>query len=214
MTALRKYNEEPPEFWPRDGRTRIYLQRSGLYGVRILPGETYATADPKEAIVTVLGSCVSACVRDPATGFGGMNHFMLPESETGVWGDGLSAAARYGNFAMEALINLVLKAGCPRSRLEIKLFGGANFTAGPAMIGRKNSDFALRYLAEEGLAAIAAGLGGYMAAGYTTTQLPARLRGYFSRRPAKSVWWKRSANMGRLCRQRPSKAAPSFSIER
>jgi len=132
MTALRKYNEEPPEFWPRDGRTRIYLQRSGLYGVRILPGETYATADPKEAIVTVLASCVSACVRDPATGFGGMNHFMLPESETGVWGDGLSAAARYGNFAMEALINLVLKAGCPRSRLEIKLFGGANFTAGPA----------------------------------------------------------------------------------
>ena len=43
---------------------------------------------------------------------GGMNHFMLPESSTGQWGDQLSAAMRYGNFAMEALINAVLKSGC------------------------------------------------------------------------------------------------------
>ncbi|MGO9546157.1 MAG: chemoreceptor glutamine deamidase CheD [Rhodomicrobium sp.] len=158
MRALRKSREM--QAGRDDGRTRILLKHSGLLGVRILPGETYMTADPDEVIVTVLGSCVSACIRDPATGLGGMNHFMLPESETGKWGETLSAATRYGNFAMEALINSILNSGCAKSNLEIKLFGGANFTAGPSMIGRKNSEFALRYLAVEGLRAVATDLGG------------------------------------------------------
>ncbi len=128
--------------------------------VRVLPGETYTTARKDEVIVTVLGSCVSACIRNPRSGIGGMNHFMLPESATGQWGEGLSAAMRYGNFAMEALINAVLKSGCARPDLEIKLFGGASFTNGPSMIGQKNSDFALRYLKEEGLRVAAMDLGG------------------------------------------------------
>jgi chemotaxis protein CheD len=126
----------------------------------LLPGETHTTSDPDETIVTILGSCIAACVRDPKTGMGGMNHFMLPESETGLWSDPMSAATLYGNFAMEMLINSVLGMGCPRSRLEIKLFGGANFTEGPAMIGKKNADFVLRYLSNEGLRIAAADLGG------------------------------------------------------
>jgi chemotaxis protein CheD len=89
-----------------------------------------------------------------------MNHFMLPESATGQWGEQLSAAMRYGNFAMEALINAILKSGCARPDLEIKLFGGACFTSGPTMIGQKNGDFALRYLKEEGLRVVAMDLGG------------------------------------------------------
>ena len=108
----------------------------------------------------MLGSCVAACIRDPGSGLGGMNHFMLPESVTGQWGDELSAAMRYGNFAMEALINAILKSGCMRRDLEIKLFGGASFTSGPSMIGQKNGDFALRYLKEEGLRVVASDLGG------------------------------------------------------
>ncbi len=108
----------------------IFLQQFKAHAVRLLPGETYTTGKSDEAIVTVLGSCVAACIRDPRTGFGGMNHFMLPESTTGQWSDQLSAAMRYGNFAMEALINAVLKSGCSRRDLEIKLFGGANFTQG------------------------------------------------------------------------------------
>lgn len=135
---------------------------NGIRSVRILPGETYTTSHADEAIVTVLGSCVSACIRDPRTGLGGMNHFMLPESVTGQWGEGLSAAMRYGNFAMEALINAILKSGCAKSELEIKLFGGANFTTGVTMIGQKNSDFALRYLKEEGLRLAAYDLGGVL----------------------------------------------------
>jgi chemotaxis protein CheD len=142
------------------GKRGIFLQEFGAHAVRILPGETYTTVRKDEAIITVLGSCVSACIRDPRSGLGGMNHFMLPESATGQWGDELSAAMRYGNFAMEALINAVLKSGCLRRDLEIKLFGGASFTSGPSMIGQKNGDFALRYLKEEGLRVAASDLGG------------------------------------------------------
>lgn len=160
MTALRKHRVTPQEEAGLDYPGRRIYGENGAFRTRLLPGETHVTGDPGETIVTVLGSCVSACIRDPRTGYGGMNHFMLPESETGIWGDGLSAAARYGNFAMEALINAVLKAGCARSNLEIKLFGGANFTNGPTMIGKKNSDFAIRYLANEGLRVTAADFGG------------------------------------------------------
>jgi chemotaxis protein CheD len=140
-------------------RAAIFDNRFNAYSVRVLPGDFYTTAQADEMVVTVLGSCVAACVRNPATGFGGLNHFMLPESETGQW-DGMSAATRYGNFAMEALINEVLKSGCVRRELEIKLFGGANFTAGPSMIGQKNADFAMRYLENEGCRVIAHDLGG------------------------------------------------------
>jgi chemotaxis protein CheD len=88
-----------------------------------------------------------------------MNHFMLPESETGQWGAS-SAAMRYGNHAMEMLINTVISSGCPRHRLEIKLFGGANVTGGTSGIGDQNAEFILRYMKNEGLAIAAMDLGG------------------------------------------------------
>lgn len=127
--------------------------------VRVLPGACYVTGAKDEMIVTILGSCVAACVRNPHTGFGGLNHFMLPERTTSG-DDNASAAMRYGSFAMEMLINKVLKSGCTREDLEIKLFGGANVTSGPTLIGEKNAEFALRYLEREGLKLSARDLGG------------------------------------------------------
>ncbi|MCG8490432.1 MAG: hypothetical protein MI743_02350, partial [Sneathiellales bacterium] len=112
-----------------------------------------------EVLVTILGSCVAACVRDPGSGLGGMNHFMLPESNTGNWGT-VSATMRYGNFAMETLINEILKTGCTRERLEIKLFGGGNVTPGNVRVGDMNGQFALNYLKYEGFAPRAHDLGG------------------------------------------------------
>lgn len=127
--------------------------------VRVLPGDFYVTGEAGITIVTILGSCVAACVRDPFTGFGGLNHFMLPEGETGEW-NGVGAAFRYGNFAMEALINAVLKSGCARHNLEVKLFGGANMHGTTAGVGAKNALFARRYLEMEGIPLAAADLGG------------------------------------------------------
>jgi chemotaxis protein CheD len=111
--------------------------------------------------VTVLGSCVAACIRDPWAGIGGMNHFMLPNSRGDKWnGDGQSS--RFGNFAMEKLINELLKAGCSRGSLEIKVFGGGNVTDMQSAIGTENSRFIIDYLEAEGLRCAAQDLGGQL----------------------------------------------------
>jgi len=136
------------------------IEQTALYHkVRVLPGDTRTVSEPEQTLVTILGSCISACIRNPRTGFGGMNHFMLPQSDTGQW-NGASAALRYGNFAMEALINMVLKSGCSRQELEIKIFGGANLGFHSARVGTKNVDFVRQYLRTEGLAVSASDVGG------------------------------------------------------
>jgi len=124
--------------------------RDEMKRIRIGPGDHYVTSRDDELIVTVLGSCVAACIRDPLAGVGGMNHFMLPASSTGLWG-AASASMRYGNFAMERLINDILCRGGLRGRLEVKVFGGgAMFTGGP-MIGHQNADFVEAYLRAESM---------------------------------------------------------------
>ncbi len=134
---------------------RYWDRRNEVFAAKILPGEYYVTRDG-EMISTVLGSCVSACLRDPVSRVGGMNHFMLPassESSPAHWeGTSVSAATRYGSFAMEHLINDVLKHGARRERLEIKLFGGGRVLKAMTDIGNKNIEFAHSYLRREGLA--------------------------------------------------------------
>jgi chemotaxis protein CheD len=138
---------------------RFFDNASGRWMVKVLPGEYYITSDPEEVLVTILGSCVSACIRDPRAGIGGMNHFMLAQGQADAWG-GDANSTRYGNFAMEKLLNELLKAGCSRSALEIKVFGGGNVIQSRIQIGTQNSDFVLRYLAMEGLVCAAQDLRG------------------------------------------------------
>lgn len=131
-----------------------------MYAAKLLPGEYYVTAE-RETIVTVLGSCVSACVRDPVFGIGGMNHFMLPHGQgNGSWEEaGLGASTRYGSFAMEQLINDILKHGGSRKNLEIKLTGGGRILAQLTDIGRRNIEFIEQYVRTEGLPVLARDLG-------------------------------------------------------
>lgn len=138
---------------------RIYDAANAIWMVKMFPGEFYVTRKTDEMLVTVLGSCVSACIRDPAAGVGGMNHFMLPHHKSGAWGDD-SKSARFGNFAMEKLINELIKAGCSRERMEVKVFGGGNVTDSTNAVGSDNAAFVLRYLAVEGLDCAAQDLGG------------------------------------------------------
>jgi chemotaxis protein CheD len=139
---------------------RYWDDQHGMYAAKLLPGEYYVTAEP-ETIVTVLGSCVSACVRDPVFGIGGMNHFMLPASQgNGSWeSGGVSASTRYGSFAMEQLINDILKHGGARKNLEVKVTGGGKILAQMTDIGRKNIEFVEKYLSTEGLKVLARDLG-------------------------------------------------------
>jgi chemotaxis protein CheD len=127
--------------------------------VHLLPGEFYVTRSD-EFVTTVLGSCVSTCIHDPLAGIGGMNHFMLPEDPTA---DQAGNALRYGGFAVERLINELLKLGAARVRLEVKIFGGGQVIAGTSDIGTSNVDFEHQYLAEEGLPIVAQDVGGQVA---------------------------------------------------
>ncbi|HUN69880.1 MAG TPA: chemoreceptor glutamine deamidase CheD [Burkholderiales bacterium] len=132
--------------------SRYFDPSFGADAAKILPGGFHVT-DEDMLLVTVLGSCVAVCLRDSTNGVGGMNHFMLPEGGSGT----ASASARYGAYAMELLVNEVLKLGARRERLEAKVFGGGAVLADLASlnIGERNAEFALGFLRTEKMAVAA-----------------------------------------------------------
>lgn len=135
---------------------RYYDRHFDRTAVKILPGEYYATSE-QNMIVTVLGSCVSVCLRDPTAKLGGMNHFLLPGGDEVGANSILSESARYGTYAMEVLINEMLKLGASKSRLEAKIFGGGNVMQGLTMgnVGERNAEFVLHFLKTEGIPVLA-----------------------------------------------------------
>lgn len=163
MSDRRKMPRESKDRRRRSALDRgrgYYDSRFGATILKVLPGDYRMSHASDEILATVLGSCVSACIRNPRSGFGGMNHFMLPTGQDpSSWG-GLEAAFRYGNFAMEKLINEVLKSGCSKKDLEIKLFGGANVSSILSDVGERNIKFVRQYMANEGLKISAEDLGG------------------------------------------------------
>lgn len=133
--------------------TTLYFDRTfDCNAAKISPGEYYFT-DQDMLIVTVLGSCVSACIRDYVTGVGGMNHFMLPDSAKADNDNPVSESMRYGTYAMEVLINQLLKNGARHENLEAKIFGGGNVLSSftTMNVGDRNADFVRRFLKEEGI---------------------------------------------------------------
>ena len=115
--------------------------------VKVLPGEYFVHSEDL-LIMTTLGSCIAACLWDRNARVGGLNHFMLPE---GGALDATSTGGRYGSYAMELLINELLKRGASRGALEAKVFGGGQVIAGMATmnIGERNTSFVLDYLKTE-----------------------------------------------------------------
>jgi chemotaxis protein CheD len=155
--------EQPPVLPQFAHLQRFWDPESEHWMAKILPGEYYVTRNV-EAISTVLGSCVSACVRDPVRNVGGMNHFMLPEDQCvgpNNWLDpAVGLATRYGSYAMESLINDLLKLGARRERLEIKLFGGGRILSGITDVGGRNIEFIRNFMRLEGYPIAAEDLGG------------------------------------------------------
>ena len=143
---------------------RYYDKNRKIVVAKILPGEFYVTKQD-EAISTVLGSCISACIWDTKMHIGGMNHFMLPIKGDNVghngWQNNNNYTCRYGLWAMEYLINEILKYGGSRNNLEVKLFGGGrvmkNFTSD---VGAQNIMFAQEYLQNEELPVVSSDVGG------------------------------------------------------
>lgn len=134
--------------------TNLYFDRHfETQAAKVLPGEYYVTRR-EMVLVTVLGSCVTACIRDGDLGMGGMNHFMLPEETRS---DMVSSSARYGTYAMEVLINHLLKLGARRNRLEAKVFGGGAVLESlvSSNVGTRNAEFVLNYLKTEKIPVVA-----------------------------------------------------------
>lgn len=155
----------PPQALPGfDHIGRFYDPVHHMMTAKILPGELYVTTHD-EAIVTVLGSCVSACIWDRRAGIGGMNHFMLPTTgdQTRVADFAhASEAARYGTFAMEALINAILKFGGRRAALQIKIVGGGCVLRGATDVGARNIEFVREFIRNEGLDVVGEHVGGVL----------------------------------------------------
>lgn len=144
------YQQQMPACLPGFERiNRYWDRRHNAFVAKILPGEFYVSRQP-EFIATTLGSCISACIWDEKFGIGGMNHFMLPLTAQAAhqvtWGNLPSDATRYGNYAMEHLINELLKNGANRKLLKAKVFGGGAVLKQGGDVGDRNADFVLDYL--------------------------------------------------------------------
>lgn len=144
---------------PTQMLSRYFDQRFDLWVVKVFPGTQYVSNEADEMLVTTLGSCVSACVRDTRTGMSGMNHFMLPGNGNADWdGDGFSL--RFGDFAMESLLNTFYSMGARKQDLIVKLFGGGNVTNFKSLIGDRNAEFAVNFLTNENIEVTSSDLGG------------------------------------------------------
>lgn len=159
---MRNYEVGRPSIPGFEAITRYWDKENDIITAKLLPGDYYVTKE-NEMITTVLGSCVSACIRDAVSGIGGMNHFMLPETSKSRLNSRdesvVGTALRYGNYAMEHLINTILQYGGKRKNLEVKLFGGGKIIATLGDVGSRNIEFVLDYVDTEALKLISHDLG-------------------------------------------------------
>lgn len=128
---------------PGEASFFFFDQHFKYAAVKVLPGEFFVS-DEDLLIMTVLGSCIAACIWDSRLRIGGMNHFMLPEG-------GADTSGRYGSYAMELLINELIKRGSMREYMQAKVFGGGAVISGMTSmnVGERNTQFVLDYLATE-----------------------------------------------------------------
>ena len=135
---------------PRPGEASFFFHDPHFRSdaVKVLPGEYYVTGDDL-VVMTVLGSCIAACIWDPRVRVGGMNHFMLPDG-------GNDSSGRYGSYAMELLINEMMKLGARRETMQAKVFGGGQVmhTFTTMNVGERNTKFVLDYLQTERIAVV------------------------------------------------------------
>jgi len=127
--------------------------------VDIHVGECYASKDGS-IIVTILGSCVAACLFDPVNRIGGMNHILMPGRADIKHFD---EPTRYSINAMELLINRMMDLGGDRDKIVAKVFGGAHLIptiSKENMMGEKNVSFTLEFLKREGIRVISRDVGG------------------------------------------------------
>lgn len=138
----------------------LVRQNNGERRINIVQGQHYVDNNPETVITTILGSCIAACIWDPVSGVGGMNHFLLPGDGTSKRGPSTDDAQRYGVHLMELLINDLLRRGVQKSALKAKLFGGACMIKGLTDVGELNAIFAEKFLRVERIELVGGSLRG------------------------------------------------------
>lgn len=138
----------------------LLRQPAGERRINIVQGQHYVDDDPSTVLTTILGSCIAACIWDPVTGIGGMNHFLLPGDALANNQTPRNESQRYGVHLMELLINDLLRRNAQKSRLRAKLFGGACMIKGLTDIGALNANFAENFLKAEGIELLGGSLRG------------------------------------------------------
>ena len=158
--TLRHYPEVQPCMKGFEAINRYVDKSASLVAAKILPGEYYVTRND-EMITTVLGSCISVCIYEQTTGLGAMNHFMLPNSNSSNDAEDLmSESFRYGDVAMERMINDLLRNGADKSQIVFKAFGGGQIIKQMTSVGERNIKFLHKFMVMEGYKLAAADLGG------------------------------------------------------
>lgn len=134
---------------------KYYDQNDEMVVINVRSGEYHVTDGPGEMMVTVLGSCIATCIYDPVAKLSAMNHFLLP-------GDfNAPPSPKYGIFAMEYMINELLKRGGLKTRLQVKIFGGGKIIENSSIdVGERNIEFVKEYLVNESLNLVASDVGG------------------------------------------------------
>jgi chemotaxis protein CheD len=135
------------------------LDESKYEYVEIISGEYFISNKPNQLLATLLGSCISVCIRDSKLKIGGMNHFMLPGDE-GDSEESHHNSARYGLFSMEKMLNELFKNGAQKDRLEVKIFGGADINENSQSVGKLNIDFIKGFLNRDGYKIASEDVGG------------------------------------------------------
>jgi len=126
---------------------------SATTNITVIQGQVEISNNPRAVLSTILGSCVAVCMWDPRASVGGMNHFLLAQG-------GGKMDVKYGAYAMEMLVNRLLRAGAQRNALQCKLFGGAVLSGFGSNIGHKNAEFARNFIADEGITCLGESLKG------------------------------------------------------
>ena len=143
---------------PSAGLTEFRLEAPALRSVYLHPGQVFVATEPA-AVTTILGSCVAVCLWEPALGIGGINHYLLPAGSRAG-----STGPRYGNIAIEQLLEKLERAGTRRAHLQAKVFGGAcvldAMRGKENHLGAKNVEIARIALAGAGIPVMASDVGG------------------------------------------------------
>ncbi|SFE29382.1 chemotaxis protein CheD [Thermophagus xiamenensis] len=123
----------------------------------LYPSTLFASREPY-VVKTILGSCVAICLWDPVTKIGGINHYMLP-----TWNGNDLASPKYGNIAIDKLLERMIFLGAKRENLKAKIFGGAELLesgANGTLIGERNIRVARLILEEKKIPVVASSTGG------------------------------------------------------